>query len=208
MRQRGANVGATQVNDFLRQADGYGQADRDLASSRTDPDGAERLTGIYGSAPDTAGAAPYRHVNATSATAASAASIYGSEGREHVRGSVGGLPRTRRWSVHDSRNLRAPAASLRDRLRRPVTEPVCRQVRQLSGSGEGPGPGRGAAGLPEAGREMAARTRASRCHQPRATARHAAAPLVRDEETAIRGARRHGVRSACDSERPTTVTHG
>ena len=28
---------------------------------------------------------------------------------------------------------------LRDRLRRPLTEPVCRQVRQLSGSGEGPG---------------------------------------------------------------------
>ena len=27
----------------------------------------------------------------------------------------------------------------RDRLRRPLTEPVCRQVRQLSGSGEGPG---------------------------------------------------------------------
>jgi hypothetical protein len=53
---------------------------------------------------------------------------------------VGGLPRTRRRSVHDSRNLsRAPAASLRDRLRRPWTEPVCRQVRQLSGSGEGPG---------------------------------------------------------------------
>jgi hypothetical protein len=30
-------------------------------------------------------------------------------------------------------------------------------------------------------------------------------PLVRDDEAAIRG---HGVRSACDSERPTTVTHG
>jgi hypothetical protein len=50
------------------------------------------------------------------------------------------LPRTRRRSVHDSRNLsRAPAASLRDRLRRPLTEPVCRQVWQLSGSGEGLG---------------------------------------------------------------------
>ena len=57
-------------------------------------------------------------------------------------------------------------ALLRDRLRRPLTEPVCRQVRQLSGSGEGPGPGPGAAGLPEAGRKMANRTRASRCHQP------------------------------------------
>ena len=81
---------------------------------------------------------------------------HGSEGQEHAGGSVGGLPRTRRRSVHDSRNLsRAPAASLRDRLRRPVTEPVCRMVRQLSGSGEGPGTGRGAAGLPEAGRELA-----------------------------------------------------
>jgi hypothetical protein len=61
---------------------------------------------------------------------------YGSEGQEHTGGSVGGLPRTRRRSVHGSRNpSRAPAASLRDRLRRPLTEPVCRQVPQLSGSG-------------------------------------------------------------------------
>ena len=53
---------------------------------------------------------------------------------------MGGFPRTRRRSVHDSRNLsRAPAASLRDRLRRPLTEPVCRMVRQQSGSGEGTG---------------------------------------------------------------------
>ena len=66
-----------------------------------------------------------------------------------------------------SRNLsRSPSASLRDRLRCPLTEPVCRMVWQLSGSGEGPGPGRGAAGLPEAGSEMAARIRASRCHRP------------------------------------------
>src|SRR5262249_3931178 len=36
------------------------------------------------------------------------------------------------------------AASLRDRLRRPLTEPACRQVLQLSGSGEGPGTGQGA----------------------------------------------------------------
>jgi hypothetical protein len=79
---------------------------------------------------------------------------------------VGGLPRTRRRSIHDSRNLsRAPAASLRDRLRRPMTEPACRQVRQLSGSGEGAGPGQGAARLPETGREMVTRTRASRCRQ-------------------------------------------
>jgi hypothetical protein len=93
--------------------------------------------------------------------------IYGSGGRKHAGGVWVSSPRTRRRSVHDSRNLsRAPAASLRDRLRRPLTEPVCRMVRQLSGSGEGPGTGRGAAGLPEAGREMAARTRASRWHQP------------------------------------------
>ena len=82
------------------------------------------------------------------------------------------LPRTRRRSVHDSRNLsRAPLASLRDRLRRPLTEPACRQVRQLSGSGEGSGTGQGAAGLPEAGREMAARIRASRSRWPGATLR-------------------------------------
>jgi hypothetical protein len=49
----------------------------------------------------------------------------------------GCLPRTRRRSVHASRNLsRAPSASLRDRLRRPWTEPACRTVRQQSGSGE------------------------------------------------------------------------
>ena len=58
----------------------------------------------------------------------------------HTGGNVGGLPRTRRRSIHASRNLsRALSASLRDRLRRPWTEPVCRQVRQLSGSGEGSG---------------------------------------------------------------------
>jgi hypothetical protein len=51
--------------------------------------------------------------------------IYGSEGREHAGGIVGALPRTHRRSIHASRNLsRAPAASLRDRLRRPWTEPV------------------------------------------------------------------------------------
>jgi hypothetical protein len=77
------------------------------------------------------------------------------------------LPRTRRRSIHDSRNLsRALAASLRDRLRRPLTEPACRTARQLSGSGEGPGTGPGADALPETGREMAARTRTSRCWRP------------------------------------------
>jgi hypothetical protein len=43
MRSPGANLGATQANDFLRQADEYGQADGDHASSRTDLDNAERL---------------------------------------------------------------------------------------------------------------------------------------------------------------------
>jgi hypothetical protein len=81
---------------------------------------------------------------------------------------VGVLPRTRRRSIHASRNLsKAPAASLRDRLRRPLTEPACRQVRQLSGSGEGSGTGQGAARLPETGREMVTRTRAC---DPRAIA--------------------------------------
>jgi hypothetical protein len=42
-------VGATRVNDFPHQADGYGQETDDHASSRTDPDDPERLTGIYGS---------------------------------------------------------------------------------------------------------------------------------------------------------------
>jgi hypothetical protein len=42
-------LGAIRVNDFLRHANGSGQADGDHASSRTNPDGAERLTGIYGS---------------------------------------------------------------------------------------------------------------------------------------------------------------
>ena len=49
-------------------------------------------------------------------------------------------PEPRRRSVYASRNLsRAPPSSLCDRLRRPWTEPVCRQVRQQSGSGEGSG---------------------------------------------------------------------
>ncbi len=44
----GAILGAIRWYDFPRQANGSGQADGDHASSRTDPDGAERLTGIYG----------------------------------------------------------------------------------------------------------------------------------------------------------------
>src|SRR5713226_7847677 len=45
----GAKVEAMRMNDFLRQADAYGQPGSDRASSRTDPDDAECLTGIYGS---------------------------------------------------------------------------------------------------------------------------------------------------------------
>jgi hypothetical protein len=102
---------------------------------------------------------------------------YGSGGQKHAGGSVGDLPRTRRRSVHDSRNLsRAPLASLRDRLRRPLTEPICRQVRQLSGSRERPGTGQGAARLPETGREMATKTRASRRRQPGVTLSHGKPP--------------------------------
>jgi len=46
-----------------------------------------------------------------------------------------------------------------------LPEPAVGVFTQLSGSGEGPGTGPGAAGLPETGREMATRTRASRCHR-------------------------------------------
>jgi hypothetical protein len=49
MPSLGANLGAIRANDFPRQADGSGQTDADHASARTDPDGPERLTGIYGS---------------------------------------------------------------------------------------------------------------------------------------------------------------
>jgi hypothetical protein len=49
MRSLGANVGATRANEFPRKADGPGQTRGDHASSRTDPENAERLTGIYGS---------------------------------------------------------------------------------------------------------------------------------------------------------------
>ena len=44
-RSLGANVGATRANDFPRQADDYGQAADNLASSRTDPNDDERDTG-------------------------------------------------------------------------------------------------------------------------------------------------------------------
>src|SRR5262249_5866614 len=45
----GANVGAIRPNDFPRKANGHEQADGDHPSPRTDPDNADRLTGIYGS---------------------------------------------------------------------------------------------------------------------------------------------------------------
>jgi hypothetical protein len=48
MRSLGANLGATEANDFPGQADGYEQATGGYPSSRIDPDDAERLTGIYG----------------------------------------------------------------------------------------------------------------------------------------------------------------
>jgi hypothetical protein len=52
-----------------------------------------------------------------------------------------------------SRNLsRAPSTSLRDRLRRPLTEPVCRQVRQRLGSEERLGAQRRAGTAVQAGR--------------------------------------------------------
>ena len=48
IRVLGANVGVTQANDFSRPTDEYGQPGGDHATSRTDPDDVERLTGIYG----------------------------------------------------------------------------------------------------------------------------------------------------------------
>ena len=45
----GANMGATRANDLPRQADDYGHAYDNLASSRTDPNDAERDAGNYGS---------------------------------------------------------------------------------------------------------------------------------------------------------------
>jgi hypothetical protein len=42
-------VGANRANDMPGRADGYGQARGSHLSPRTIPDGAERLTGIYGS---------------------------------------------------------------------------------------------------------------------------------------------------------------
>jgi hypothetical protein len=53
-------MGATRMNDLPGQANEYGQPGSDHASSRTEPDNAEHLTGIYGSALGTAGAASYR----------------------------------------------------------------------------------------------------------------------------------------------------
>ena len=104
-----------QANGFPRQTNGLGQAGSDHPSSRTDPDDPGRLTGIYGSAPDTASAAPYRRVNATSATAASAVPIYGLEGREHTGGSVGVL---RVSSPEPAAGVFTTAGTCQGRLRR------------------------------------------------------------------------------------------
>ena len=85
----------------------------------------------------------YGRIRTVSLPAEPVSQSAGYRSARHAGGSVAGLPRTHRRSVYDSRNLsRAPAASLRDRLRRPLQNPVCRQVRQLSGSGEGPRQGR------------------------------------------------------------------
>jgi hypothetical protein len=97
-------------------------------------------------------AAGHRYPPSTSPSGSFNSVRSGQEGHGHGAGGRSGdragacgrkcgwPPRTRRRSVHDSRNLsRAPAASLHGRLRRPLTEPVCRQVRQQSGSGEGSG---------------------------------------------------------------------
>jgi hypothetical protein len=45
---QGADVGAIRTNDFPRQANESGRAGGDHASLRTDPDDAERDTGICG----------------------------------------------------------------------------------------------------------------------------------------------------------------
>jgi hypothetical protein len=45
----GANVGATRANEFPCRRTGMDKMARDHSMSRTDPNGAERLTGIYGS---------------------------------------------------------------------------------------------------------------------------------------------------------------
>jgi hypothetical protein len=49
MRSLGEMLGGIGADDLLRQANKYGWADCDHASPRTDPDDAERRTGIYGS---------------------------------------------------------------------------------------------------------------------------------------------------------------
>jgi hypothetical protein len=68
----------------------------------------------------------------------------------------GVLHRTRRRSIHVSRDLaRALSASRRDRLRRPLPEPVCCQIRQQSGSGKGVSKARALAGEPVGRREVA-----------------------------------------------------
>jgi hypothetical protein len=49
VRSLGANLGATRADDFSRHTDACGRACGHHPSPRTDPDDAERRTGIYGS---------------------------------------------------------------------------------------------------------------------------------------------------------------
>jgi hypothetical protein len=135
---------------------------------------------------------------------------------------VGGLPRTRRRSVHDSRNLsRAPAASLRDRLRRPLTEPVCRQVRQQPGSGEGAWAGQGPVTAPgnlgdgeqdqRTTATVTATAAANRCQQRPATARytrtiHANWGYVRPEKQTVEDQRRSAATVAKTVAKPLNNT--
>jgi hypothetical protein len=99
-----------------------------------------------------------------------------------------------------ARTCQAPPASLRDRLRRPLTEPVSRQVRQLSGSGEGPGQDRalsqGRADLEDGDQDqrltatVTATAAANRCQQRPATAHntrtiHANWGYVRPEKRTV-----------------------
>jgi hypothetical protein len=84
----------------------------------------------YGSALGTAGAAPYRRVNATSASAASAAPIYGSDDlRTGPLPSGGRVPGASSWpgSHHRQVGLRCQRAAGRsEAIRRDATGLLCR----------------------------------------------------------------------------------
>ena len=81
----------------------------------------------------------HRHRNCEDLPAAS----YGSEGREHAGESVGVLPEPAVGVFTTvgtcQGRLRRDSVILRDRLRRPLTEPACRKVPQQPGSEEGSG---------------------------------------------------------------------